>query len=343
MANTSPASDGRLRVLLLANREKPPVVAALDTLRPWLAARAEIVAEPDLGSWTAQAARNSVGPGGADLAIILGGDGTLLGQARNLVDLDIPLLGINFGKLGFFAEFSLADFQRLWEDIAARRWRTSQRMLLDVSVYGARFGARLGARPTGDGAAARTDPWLDMGGSVGGGADADEANGSERDRVVSPLFRSVGVNDAVITAGPPYRMIELEMAIDPESPTTPGTLISGDGVIVATPGGSTGYNLAAGGPIVSPQIPALCITPICPHTLASRPTLISADCCLHMRVVRANAATTLVIDGQKSFTLAEGSQVVIRRHPRKVTLVHHPDVTYWKKLAQKLKWAVRPG
>ncbi len=318
MTPTARQSDqtGHLRVLLLANRDKPPVVAALDELRPWLAARADIVAEPDLRTWTTQAAREAVGVAGADLAIVLGGDGTLLAQARNLVDLNIPMLGVNFGKLGFFAEFSLADFQRLWPDIAARRWRTSQRLLLDAAVYG----------PPPRGAAGPTAcAWVDM------------SNGQP------PLFQSVGVNDAVITAGPPYRMIEIEMAIDPQTPTTPGTLLSGDGVIVATPGGSTGYNLAAGGPIISPQIPALCITPICPHTLASRPTLIGADCCLHLRVVRANEATTLVIDGQMSFPLAEGSQVVIRRHPRQVTLVHHPEMTYWKKLAQKLKWAVRPG
>jgi NAD+ kinase len=317
----------RLRVLLLANLDKRPVVDALGRLRPWLAERAEIVAEPDLRAWSQQEAKTvsdtvlSAGSKpGADLAIVLGGDGTLLAVARQMVDLGVPLLGVNFGKLGFFTEFSEEDLREHWPSIAARQWRTSQRLLLDVAVYEPANGP---------------GRWLEM-------SESGESE-SRSDPSPAPVFTSLAMNDAVITAGPPYRMIELEMAIDPESRDTPGTLLAGDGVIVATPGGSTGYNLAAGGPIVSPGIPALCITPICAHTLAARPTLVKADCCLHFRVIRANEATALVIDGQKSFPLTTASQVVIRRHPRTVTLVHHPHMTYWKKLARKLKWAVRPG
>lgn len=313
--NAKATGGDRLRVLLLANVEKPPVVAALGRLRPWLAQRADIVAEPDT-----KTVSDTVSGRGADLAVVLGGDGTLLAAARQLVDLDVPLLGVNFGKLGFFTEFSEDDLREHWPSIAARQWRTSQRLVLDVAVHEPANGP---------------GRWLDT----------REHSGTEGrgEPSPAPVFTSLAMNDAVITAGPPYRMIELEMAIDPESRDTPGTLLAGDGVIVATPGGSTGYNLAAGGPIVSPGIPALCITPICAHTLAARPTLVKADCCLHFRVIRANEATTLVIDGQKSHRLSAASQVVIRRHPRMVTLVHHPHMTYWKKLARKLKWAARPG
>ncbi len=348
-ATNSKAGDGgdRLRVLLLANLEKPPVVEALVRLRPWLAERADIVAEPDLRTWTQQEARQILtakrdpatktvsdtvsdsargDSRGADLAIVLGGDGTLLAVARKLVDLGVPLLGVNFGKLGFFTEFSEDDLREHWPSIAARQWRTSQRLLLDVAAY-----------EPASGVAAGPCRWLDMNDHCASGT------GGGGDKPPAAAFTSLGMNDAVITAGPPYRMIELEMAIDPESRDTPGTLLAGDGVIVATPGGSTGYNLAAGGPIVSPGIPALCITPICAHTLAARPTLVQADSRLHFRVIRANEATALVIDGQKSFPLRVASQVVVRRHPRTITLVHHPHMTYWKKLARKLKWAVRPG
>ncbi|MCC7146333.1 MAG: NAD(+)/NADH kinase [Phycisphaeraceae bacterium] len=325
----------RPRVLILANRQKPGVVEALRVLRPWLGERAESVGEPNLrdlnqeegggGKAPLAHARGSSGEGtyppaepGAedqgrksevDLAVVLGGDGTMLAQARHFVDLGVPLLGINFGKLGFLAEFSVEDFQKYWAEIAAGKVPISERLMLEVRLVDT--------------------------GSDEGWASAELARKAG--------FVSLVMNDVVITAGPPYRMIELELAIDFSEGVTTGTAFSGDGVIVATPSGSTGYNLAAGGPIVSPGIDALCISPICPYSLAFRPIVAHADATVHLRLRRGNEGTQLVIDGQKSVAMRVGQQVVVTKYGKRVKMLQHPRISYWEMLGQKMKWAVRPG
>ncbi len=293
------------RVLILANRSKPMVVEALEELRPWLAARATIVAEPDVCELSSL---NAVDLPHADLSLVLGGDGTMIAQARNMVDLGIPMLGVNFGKLGFLAEFSLSDLKTHWETVVSRRCRATRRLLIDVQVY----------------ADGQSD-WVDV-----------------REPGAEPRFRSLAMNDAVVTAGPPYRMIEMDLAIDPLASEDVATTFSGDGAIVATPSGSTAYNLAAGGPIVTPAIDALCVTPLCPHSLAFRPLVVNAACCVHLRLRQANTGTTLVIDGQVSTNISEGEQVVIRKYPRQLTLIQNPALDYWRMLAKKLHWAARP-
>jgi NAD+ kinase len=137
-------------------------------------------------------------------------------------------------------------------------------------------------------------------------------------------------------------MIELEMTVDPKRAAGDGTTLSCDGLIVSTPSGSTAYNLGAGGPIVSPDIDALCVTPICPHSLAFRPLVIDAFGGVGIYVKRANEGTTLVIDGQIPRLISGGQRVWVTRHPRTLTLVHNPSLNYWKMLAKKLHWAARP-
>ncbi|MCC7407279.1 MAG: NAD(+)/NADH kinase [Phycisphaeraceae bacterium] len=318
------------RVLILANTLKPPVVKALAELRPWIAERAEIIAEPELKNLDPWATKFDPGLGEADLGVVLGGDGTMLAQARNFVDLGVPLLGINFGKLGFLAEFSVEDFKAYWPEIIERRCPGSQRLLLQVMAL---------------------EP-------------PEKLPGAGQAWVAQPaaekvIYWGLAMNEAVITGGPPFRMIEMEMAIDPQDGVVEAgearrgegargslngqTRFSGDGVMVSTPSGSTGYNLAAGGPIVSPGIDALCLTPICPHTLAFRPIVINAACQVHLRVRRANEGTALVIDGQAQIRLSAGQQIIVRQYPRRLNLIQHPKLTFWQMLADKMKWAVPPG
>lgn len=296
----------RPRLILLANHSKPHVVAALADLRPWLGERADVLTEPDL-SKLQSVSTDLPEAAQADLALVLGGDGTLLSQARWLADYDVPLVGVNFGKLGFLAEFSPADLKTYWPQITSGGCPSSQRLLIEVLLH----------RGAGH-------SW-----SIQGTQGASSI--------------TLGLNDAVISSGPPFRMIDLELAVDPATPEHRGTLLSGDGVIVATPSGSTAYNLSAGGPIVSPGIEALCITPICAYSLAFRPIVVNASSTVHLRVCRANAGTTLVIDGQELVGLQTGDEVVVRRYGRRLTLLHHPKIDFWQMLAQKMKWAVRPG
>ena len=298
------AADHVPRVIILANRRKPLVTEALCEFRPWLAERATIVAEPDIEALTREVV-SQLPP--ADLAVVLGGDGTMLGLARRLVETDLPLLGINFGKLGFLAEFNLDDVKKNWQRIAAGECRLSHRLMIRVFVFDVdapRWG--------------------------GGGA------------LPEHRFHRVAMNDAAITAGPPFRMIELDLAIEPEVVRTNATTFTGDGVVVATPSGSTAYNLATGGPIVAPGVAAFSVTAICPQSLAFRPIVVSADCDVWLRVARANEGTTLVIDGQESVKLSPGEQVLIRRHEKALNLIHNPDLNYWMMLARKMRWAATP-
>lgn len=303
IAMTGP--DHKPRVIILANHAKEAVTAELKTFRPWLAQRADIVADHDI---TRFASDGSAALPAADFAIVLGGDGTMLGQARRLFELGIPLLGVNFGKVGFLAEFNLDDVREHWDLIASGECKVTRRMLIQVDVHGA-----------------HSPEWGQDGGSL-----------------PQPRHRFVGVNDAVIAAGPPFRMIELELAVEPDVSRTSATSFSGDGVIVATPSGSTAYNMANGGPIVTPGVNALSITAICPQSLAFRPIVVNADCEIWFHVKRANDGTTLVIDGQESVHLTSGEQVHVQRHPKTLELMHNPNLNYWKMLAKKMHWAARP-
>ena len=299
------ASPPSIRVLVLANKVKSQVTEALETLRPWLAERARIVAEPDIESL---ARDEAIELPQADLAMVLGGDGTLLAQARLLIDLEVPLLGVNFGKVGFLAEFTVEDVQRHWDRIAAGKCQISRRLMMEVLTFD---------------------------------SEAADCRVNELD-MAHCKAQSLAMNDAVIEAGSPFRMIELELGIDPVSAASSATRFGGDGVIISTPSGSTAYNLAAGGPIVSPGIDALCITPNCPQSLAFRPLVVNADCGIAVRMITANPGSTLVIVGQVSVKLEANDQVFVRRHSRRLSLVTNPSLNYWKTLAKKMRWAVRP-
>jgi len=301
-------TSARPRVLILANRDKPAVVDALRDLLPWLRERSEIVAEPDINELSHETAHELPD---ADFGIVLGGDGTLLAQARHLRDRDVPLLGVNFGKLGFLAEFHIDDLKTSWDTIVSGQCRQSSRLLIEAALIDATYSDRW---PSPD----------DM-------------------RIESHCRqRWVALNDAVLTAGEPFRMIEMELAIDPRDQRTEPTVVSSDGVIVSTPSGSTAYNLAAGGPIIAADLEAFVMTALCPHSLAFRPIVLSADCTIHLRLRRGNPGTTLVVDGQKSLTMDEGEQIIIRRYARRVQLIQNPNLSFWKVLARKMHWAARP-
>jgi len=151
-------------------------------------------------------------------------------------------------------------------------------------------------------------------------------------------FRSLAANDVSIAAGEPFRMIELTVTQGDEEITT----YLGDGVIVATPTGSTGYNLSAGGPILDPAVAAMVITPLAAHSLSMRPIVVRADAAIGIRASRLNPGTRLVIDGQISRPLSEGQSVEICRAPVPARVVPHSGRTFFRTLTGKLKWAQSP-
>ena len=291
------------RVLVLANQGKEPVVEAMTEFGPWLRERAEVVAVLDTRD-TIEGFDGELPA--ADLAMVLGGDGTFLSQARLMVDRNVPLLGVNFGKVGFLAEFEIEDVKTHWDTIACGHCRITKRVMMDVDVM-----------PEG------TPRW----------------NGNGHD----PAWSAIAMNDAVVNAGPPFRMIEMDVAIEPAVSQRSALRLAGDGIIVATASGSTAYNLSVGGPIVSPGVHAMVVSAIAPQSIAFRPIVFGADCDVWVTMNKANDGTTLVIDGQMSTTVAEGQQIRVRQHPTLLTLVQNPRHTYWSMLSLKMHWALRPS
>jgi NAD+ kinase len=229
----------------------------------------------------------------ADLAVVLGGDGTVLHAARRMEDHPIPVLGVNAGRLGFLADLTPAAFQERLEDLAARKYTIDNLMTL-MCVLTPRSG------PT------RT-------------------------------FR--GLNDAVIRAAPVFHLVDIDLSIDGESVMT----YRGDGLIIATPVGSTAHSLSAGGPILPPNAEMFVVTPICPHTLTHRPLVDSAHKVYEIAPRGDGLSTMLVIDGQVQIPLRSGDRVAIRRGKTPFPMVRLPGQSFYKTLRDKLGWGAMPA
>ena len=227
-----------------------------------------------------------------DLAVVLGGDGTLLGQARRLLDYEKPIAGINYGKLGFLAEFTEQEFVNYWDKIA-------ERDILEINVH---------------------------------------KKGIDKEF----LFHSYAANDAVITAGSPFRIIKLNTYINFEENQNPIAYLEADGVMDSTSLGSTAYNLSAGGPIIHQDANVFCLTPICPHSLFIRPIVINSNDKIRFEIVRANDGTTLVIDGQEQFLIKEDYFIDVEKAKRKLKVLLNPGKNYWTILKDKMNWAFYP-
>lgn len=235
-----------------------------------------------------------------DLIVVLGGDGTLLSQARRFVDSEIPLLGVNLGRLGFMAEFDLEAIERQGETLFGNgEPATGALRMLRAEVFG-------------------------------------EGESEAR-------FDGLALNEAAITAGFPFRMVELALRLNGED----GPLLGGDGLVVSTPTGSTAYNVSAGGPIVAPGVGALTITPIAAHTLSFRPIVVPSSSTIEITAQRVNnelehGGTTLVLDGQVQTPLHGRDRVVIRGDAREVRFVRNTEVGFWETVIQKLHWGAQP-
>jgi len=151
-------------------------------------------------------------------------------------------------------------------------------------------------------------------------------------------FRSPVANDVAISAGEPFRMIELSVARGPDHIAR----YLGDGLIVATPTGSTGYNMSAGGPILEPTLEAVAITPIAPHSLSLRPIAVGIDQPIRVTAERVNDGTAAIVDGQVRRALRAGDEIEIRRADRPMRIIPHPGRPFFSTLASKLQWGRAP-
>lgn len=288
-----------MRLFLVTNPKKPRVQPAMSELQKWITERAEVIGVDVDG-------KGELNWTNADAVVVLGGDGTLLATARRLGTRKIPITGVNFGRLGFLASFTPEQFRTHFDSLLAGKLPVSSRAVIEASVVGPEVTCR----------------------------------STDSDQILSKRsWYSTALNDAVISAGAPFRMIELEIGADDE----PGVRYFGDGVIVSTPSGSTAYNVAAGGPIVSPNVEAMCITPLCPHSLSFRPVVMPSSTIIQIIAKKVNSGTTLFCDGQASVKLTAGDRIVVKRAKQEVLLIENPDAREWRTLAEKLNWAVNPS
>lgn len=227
-----------------------------------------------------------------DLAIVVGGDGTLLNAARSLADTGCAVLGVNLGRLGFLVDVSPEDMDTQLNSILGGDFIEEPRTLLHAMV-------------TRDG---------------------------------EPVDESTALNDVVINKKDIARMIELHTWID-------GHYLNrnrSDGLIVATPTGSTAYALSGGGPILHPSLDAITLVPICPHTLSNRPIVINHDSCIEIVIHEGTLQAQISCDGQVNLTLDPGDRVTVRRHDHDLRLLHPPGHDYFDVLRKKLRWSEQP-
>jgi NAD+ kinase len=231
---------------------------------------------------------------GVDMVLVLGGDGTLLSMADCIGDAasGIPILGVNFGSLGFLTEITLPELYPSLEAALDGRAHVESRMMLRSTT--------------------------------------------ERDG--RTLAQLIALNDAVITKTARSRMIDLSVSVGDEFVTR----VKADGLIIATPTGSTAYNLAAGGPIVHPNVDALILTPIAPHTLTNRPVVIPATSAVRVQPnMEERDEVFVTFDGQAGFQLQAGDEMTVRRAETPLRLIRPSTRSYFEVLRTKLKWGER--
>ena len=222
-----------------------------------------------------------------DLAIVIGGDGTMLNIARTLAPYEVALVGVNQGRLGFLTDISVDTMVETIAEILEGKYVTEDRMLLESEIH----------------------------------------SGAER------VFEVLAFNDVVLSKGVKGSMIEFEVMIDGEHIYTQRS----DGLIVATPTGSTAYALSAGGPIVHPSLSVMALVPVCPHTLTNRPIVISSESTVDI-IIQGADDPRVHFDSHSHYELREGDRVRVRRYAHNVRLLHPVGHSYYAMLRQKLNW-----
>ena len=280
-------AEGSLpKLVIFGDPQKGNVSEAIDEFTNFIKDKAEIVANCGIDKCTVGILKE------ADFAVVFGGDGSITSAARQLSQMNVPVIGVNLGKLGFLAEFSVGELKEFFSSLTSGEAMIEKRMMLGCRVFD-----------------------------------------NEKEK-----FCSAAINDVFITAGPPFRMIELKITVDAQ----PLAGCVSDGLVISTPTGSTAYNLSAGGPILSGKMEAMVITPLCPHSFSFRPIVINADSKVEVFGVRVNEGTTVSIDGQVSCNLSIDNVVKIERHKGDFLVVNNPLRTQWDTLATKLSWAEKP-
>jgi len=274
------------RIAVIGTPDKEMAAATLDRVTAWLQPRCDIV----FAELTVESRR--VLEFSPDLLFVLGGDGTLIAAIHDLGQRQMPIVGINLGKIGYLAEFTIEQLEREGDFLFEPTPPITRRVMLDVRI--------------------------------------DFESGEK--------CETLAVNDFVILAGPPFRIIEIVLGADDEQVAR----FRGDGLIVATASGSTAHNLSAGGPILDPAANSFVLTPICPYSLTYRPVVVDSNRHISIHVEQANEGTTTSIDGRIRHAFQPGDRVSISRYPADLQLVRPPNRSLWYALRRKLMWGKNP-
>jgi NAD+ kinase len=223
-------------------------------------------------------------PKQVDLMLVLGGDGTMIATGRMLGDNQVPVIGVNYGGLGYLAEFPIEEMFPAF----AGKYTVQQRLMLQVELW-------------------RGDELV------------------TQNRVL---------NDVVVNKSALARIIEIKASLNDQFLNS----FRADGLIVATPTGSTAYNLSAGGPIIYPSMNAMVITPICPFTLSNRPIVVPDNSVIEVSLITENEEVALTLDGQVGFALQARDRILISKSRTAFNLVQPPNRNYFEVLRNKLKW-----
>lgn len=225
----------------------------------------------------------------SDLMIVVGGDGSLLSAARLAVHANVPVIGINRGRLGFLTDISPHDLESELQPVLAGCFFEEKRFLLQMQVSSGR-------------------------------------------RVV---FKGHALNDVVLSRNQQMQLIVFDVYIDQQFVSH----YRSDGLILATPTGSTAYALSAGGPIMHPQMDAIVMVPMFSHSLSSRPLVIDGQSSIELRISAANESALLVsCDGHESHSVHPGQCIKIKKHRRPIRLLHPMNYRYYETLRLKLGW-----
>jgi NAD+ kinase len=227
----------------------------------------------------------------ADLAVVVGGDGTMLSVARLLAPCGVPLVGVNQGRLGFMTDIALEDIHQALGAILAGDYDAEDRHILHGTVT----------------------------------------------RQGQVVLDTLALNDVVVSRGAVGGMVELTVAVD-------GRFVynqRADGLIIATPTGSTAYALSANGPILHPSLPAIVLVPVAPHALTNRPIALPVDCDVELTLTRGRDAGAH-FDGQAHFSLIDRDRIRVRRSPHDIRFLHPRGYDYFRMLREKLHWSALP-
>ena len=229
-----------------------------------------------------------------DLVVVVGGDGSILSACRKIASSDVPLLGINLGRLGFLTDITPDEIEHRVAQVLEGEFKQTQRFMLNTSIT--RDGREIGS--------------------------------------------GTALNDVVLHPGMSVRMMEFELYVDGEFVYSQRS----DGLIVATPTGSTAYALSAGGPLICPELDAIVCVPLNPHTLSSRPIVLHGDSEIDIRVnSKHELHPSVTCDGQDDLLTDPGDTIRIKKHQYAISLIHPKDNNFYKVSRSKLGWGSRLG